>query len=130
MSELAFIHRLLQVTADADLCGEIRWTVRENRVQFWVNCGDVFEWGTADCEEITPANLSLLEQSVADARLACRSGTIWADSLFCARVRQQRPQDACYKSYPKELWPLFDACGPQRQHDFLNPGKRPDPVAM
>lgn len=41
--------------------------------------------------------------------------------LFAARVRGMRPQGACYKGYPKDLWPLFDACGPERETGMGNP---------
>lgn len=41
--------------------------------------------------------------------------------LFAARVREMRPQGACYKGYPKDLWPLFDACGPERETGMGNP---------
>lgn len=44
--------------------------------------------------------------------------------LFCARVRGERPQGAAYKvRYPEELWPLFDAAGPEREVGFGNPRK-------
>ena len=39
---------------------------------------------------------------------------MYGTELFSARVRKMRPQGASYKLYPKELWPLFDACGPER----------------
>lgn len=41
--------------------------------------------------------------------------------LFAARVRGMRPQGAAYTFYPPETWPLFDACGPEREIGFGNP---------
>lgn len=45
------------------------------------------------------------------------------EDLFCARVRGERPQGACYSRYPQELWPLFDAVGPERETGLGNPFK-------
>lgn len=42
--------------------------------------------------------------------------------LFAARVRSMRPQGAAYKvRYDKSIWPLFDACGPEREIGMGNP---------
>lgn len=43
--------------------------------------------------------------------------------LFAARVRNLRPQGACYSRYPEELWPLFNEAGPERETGFGNPYK-------
>ena len=37
-----------------------------------------------------------------------------------ARTRKQRPQGACYP-HDRRFWPLFDACGPEREIDSGNP---------
>lgn len=37
-------------------------------------------------------------------------------------MRKERPQGACYPSN-KDLWPLFDACGPEKPTGFGNPYK-------
>lgn len=103
---------------------------------FFVICNDAFWWGTGDLEEITPENIDVLEQAFADCHAAENVvGTINAAELFAARVRKMRPQGAAYPSEP-ELWPLFDACGPERETDMGNPHPHPskkkprDPVAM
>lgn len=97
-------------------------------VTIFVNCGDLFYWATADHEELTPENIDIYNQSMVDADAAYKFGHCYAFSLFCARVRKMRPQGACYKNYPKELWPLLDACGPPREKDnlpFGNPRAQP-----
>lgn len=41
--------------------------------------------------------------------------------LYAARVRHERPQGACYAAYPRQLWPMFDAVGPEREVGIGNP---------
>lgn len=89
-------------------------------VTLLVNCNDTFWWGCSDCEQVTPANVELLERAVADVRAVGGGGTE-STELFCARVRGMRPQGACYRHYDKATWPLFDACGPEREVGFGNP---------
>lgn len=93
-------------------------------ITIWVRCSDAFCWGSADGEEVTPDNLPELRRAFEDAERVCpRFGKIYADTLFVARVRGMRPQGAAYpKDYP-QLWPLFDACGPERETDLHNPCK-------
>ena len=106
---LAFILRVLKLTAEDD-CG-LRWA---DDGEFFINCNDLFWWGTADAEDVTPDNISLLADSLADCeRVLPESGPIYAGELFACRVRRMRPQGCAYPRH-KELWPLFDACGPER----------------
>lgn len=95
-----------------------------NPITLFVNCNDLFYWGVADCEEVTPENVELLEKTIKDVEKATKRRR-FADLLFAARVRGSRPQNAYYRYLPEELWPLFDACGPQRAIDVGNPD--PDP---
>lgn len=90
-------------------------------ITLFVNCNDTFFWGCSDCETITPENVAVLEQAVADAQAADKHGASHATELFCARVRNMRPQGACYKYYPRTMWPLFDACGEPRKTGLGNP---------
>lgn len=91
-------------------------------------CSDLFEWGTADCEEITPDNFPELKRAVADVSAIDRYSS-WGPELFCARVRKMRPQGACYRSIPPLLTDLFDACGPERKVDMCNPQTREQGIA-
>lgn len=97
-------------------------------VTFLVNCNDAFWWATADSERITPDNVAVLEQSLADCKAYSPNGRSHADLLFCCRVRGMRPQGATYKHIEQALWPLFDAAGPPRETDrkpFGNPTPHP-----
>lgn len=91
-----------------------------------VNCNDLFFWGCSDCETITPENVETLESAVRDVK-ALTGNNGGADAVFCCRVRGMRPQGACYstKYYPVEIWPLFDAAGPEREIGIGNPKSAP-----
>jgi len=113
-------------------CGEVYGGGQYNTpATFLAKCSDVFWWGTADCEEITEENIGVLEQACADlaatgvpAAAACHSA-----ELFAARVRGMRPQGAAYPTDPA-LWPLFDACGPERETGLGNPKPHPSMKAV
>lgn len=120
-SDPAFIFDLLRLFAEEDLIGSLYWVEDGDSFQFFVGCNDVFAWGCADGEDITLENLPQLRQAITDAKAADPvMGSIYGCHLFVARVRGMRPQGA---AYPKEqaLWPLFDACGPEREVGFGNP---------
>lgn len=86
--------------------------------ELWIaeNCNDLFYWGCADMEEITPETLPILEQAIADCDAAYEVGygSIYAGTLYAARMRKMRPQTPCYAGFAPWLRPLLDACGPDR----------------
>jgi hypothetical protein len=126
------IRRLLRVFARADIHDELFWGFyEEGELKFFALCSDIFEWGTADMEEIREEDLDLLEQthrdlmavSIADRTQAW--AVAWTAELYAARKRQKRPQGAVYANMPEEIRPLFDACGPERKVDVFNPSEQP-----
>lgn len=120
---LAFILAVLGTTARWECQEQIWWTTDcQNPPQFLVTCNDLFFWGSADAEELTPANVAELERAYADADAADSEGFghVHGGALFCCRMRRMRPQGRCYPKN-KKLWPLFDACGPEREIGFGNP---------
>lgn len=86
-----------------------------------VSCNDLFFWGCADCEILTPDNIGDLEQAVKDAAAISDKCHSFAHLLWIARIRGMRPQGACYKYFPTELHELFNQCGPERETGFGNP---------
>ena len=84
-----------------------------------VNCNDLFGWGFADAENISDKTLLDFHTAMDD----CDGDMSTASELYCARQRGMRPQGACYTYYKKKYWPLFDACGPEREVGFGNPYK-------
>lgn len=129
--ELAFIVKVLQ---QFDYEDGLLWSVKDGHAKFSVICNDVFWWGSADAEDLTPDNVDELKRAREDVMSAKgrdqgSSEAEWryeayAKELFCARVRKMRPQGAAYPKDPK-MWSLFDACGPEREIDILNPIPHP-----
>jgi hypothetical protein len=117
-----FTHRVLRLVSKYDIYDSLFWN---SKPQFFMNVNDDFWWGTADLEEITTANIDALEQAITDCEKVSDVGSVYAPMLFAARIRGIRPQGA---SYPpeRELWPLLDACGPEREVEFGNPYKPGD----
>lgn len=128
---LAFVERVLRATEDADCLSwtSSYWQKPDDSLEFYVRCNDFFWWATSDSEQVTPANVHILEESMRDAKAAHDVlGKLYGGLLFCARARKMRPQGAYYDHLPKELWPLFDAAGPERDADreaFGNPVAHP-----
>lgn len=126
-----FIIEVLRVVSDNDDTSAIWWRCDGEwaPVTFFVNCNDLFFWGSADTETITPGNIGELVRAYADAEAIDKCA--YASQLFCARVRKMRPQGACYpepifadrRDEPEtlKLWALYDACGPERETGFGNP---------
>lgn len=106
-----------RITAEQDVFDCVIWSTDS---KFEVICNDVFHWGCADAEEVSEADLPLLEQSLKEA-----DGGFDGAMLYCARKRGMRPQGAMYAYIEKELWPLYDAAGPER--DPTEPGNTPKP---
>lgn len=96
---------------------------------YCVNVNDVFAWGTSDVERIEPDDIPALAQAKADVAAVTgqRFGWEWA-TLWACRKRGQRMQGAAYKNLDERLHPLFDAVGPEREVNLINP--KPHPSAM
>lgn len=119
--DMAFVLRVLDVMARTDQRDALFWntTGEYAPITFFVTCPDLFHWASADAEPLTAETLADFERALADARAACGSDT-WGPELYCARRRGMRPQGAAYPE-DKRLWPLFDACGPERPRGLGNP---------
>lgn len=123
-----FVLRVLHATARDDNHDDLWWRTDGGHapITFFVKCSDVFASAYADLEPLTPDTIDEFEQAAADVREACGDAT-YAGDLYCARRRQTRPQGAAYPSDPR-LWPLFDACGPERPLGLDNPKRHPAEV--
>ena len=116
MNDPDFILRVLKAYDPFD-CDDLLWKFDDGAIRFFAACNDTFWWATADCEEITPENIGLLEQAKTDSAACGPHGRLYGDILFASRVRKMRPMKAAYPKQCRELWPLFDACGPERADD-------------
>ena len=121
-----FMDKVLRFHSENDIEGMLYWWVEKDELKFAVLCSDLFWWGTSDHEELTIENFSLFEQSVEECQKSDPVlGAINGCGLFASRIRKMRPQGAAYPEQ-KELWPLFDACGPEREISITNPCKPGD----
>lgn len=128
-----FVLRVLTLMAKHDVAGSsaVWWRTDGTYapITFFVNCNDVFAWASADCETLTPDNIDLLESTLDEIasmeKVDAVSGPSIYDAfdLFCARIRKTRPQGRSYDGYHESVWPLFDACGPERS--LSEPGNTP-----
>jgi hypothetical protein len=126
MTNEEFLTEFFRLTDEYELYDSWYWRVIDGKVTLYANCGDVFDWGSADLEDITPENISVLEQSMKDLyETECSANVVYAASLFCARVRKLRPQGAYYKYLKPPVIALFDACGPLRPVGMGNPYPHP-----
>lgn len=78
----------------------------------FVNCNDLFVWGCADKEPLTPENIDKFEATLDEVMQLDRSEAYLGSILFCCRQRGFRPQLPVYDSISEKFHPLFDACGP------------------
>lgn len=119
MMSMQFIWDVLNTIAVHHAHRDLWWRTdgEYSPLKFFIHCNDVFVWGSSDCEDVSPENVGVLKQSYADSK--DNNGNV----LFCARVRKMRPQGAYYSFIERGQWPLFDACGPEREIDFGNPHK-------
>lgn len=104
-----------------DNCDNILWRndETESDFKFFVLCSDIFEWGTADCEEILLDDIPELTQAKKDMA-GLHEDYDWP-TLWVARKRGRRPQGAYYKNMSEEAKKLFNDAGPERSIDILNP---------
>ncbi|MFC1420768.1 hypothetical protein [Streptacidiphilus cavernicola] len=121
--QLDFLRAAVDLIRRADVSSdEILFGLDGQQIRIAVNVSDVFAWGCADAEDITPERLPILEQAWLDCRAV--DADEWTAELYAARVRGMRPQGA---AYPKEaaVAALFDACGPEREVGLGNPRRPP-----
>ncbi|MFD5814377.1 hypothetical protein [Streptomyces sp. NPDC127038] len=125
----AFVTRVLEIfsMSHADAYDDLLWRVDNGTVHLNANVSDVFAWGGADCEPITPDTLPVLEQAYADLKALGAEG--FTAELYAARQRSQRPQGAAYPDARDPAWrevsALYDACGPERELGLGNPKAAP-----
>ena len=119
--EYADLYRLIDMVEDYwDDLGSFSLTPADGKVYVCVVDNDVFAWGYAGTISIRPDELDDLEQAYKDCHAIEEMGGIYGTRLWCCRKEGMRPQGAMYPS-EREYWPLFDACGPEREVKGGNP---------
>lgn len=100
--------------------------VSSSRVtHIYVTCSDQFVWASADGEPIGPQTLPVFRQAYEDLKATGDCNEVYAPLLYCARMRNYRPQHCCYPKEAPKTWPLFDAAGPERTPGLGNPYPHP-----
>jgi len=129
-----FMLRVLTLFASTDSHDLLFWHTagKYAPVTFFVNVNDVFHWACADLEEITRENITLAERAIEDVQSATRK-VGWSTPsdwtvLFAARARKMRPQGAAYRCIERAVWPLLNACGPERVIGPEDPGNTQRPA--
>lgn len=112
MGEMSYIIRVLH--AGSVNSEDVLWEMNEEdkSIVFFVNCNDVFAWGSSDAEKITEDNIYIFEKACNDAKNSCDDGYAFAGELFCCRIRKASPQKGFMKVIPKDMRQLFEECGP------------------
>lgn len=127
MTKLECGLEVLRICAEHDICEMVWWRTDDEYapVTFLVNVNDQF-YPAADAEAITPENLDVFKQAVADCAELDRQqpptpedigkGTDGyaisrADVLFVARLRKTRLWKRKHEKYPTRLQPLLLAAG-------------------
>src|SRR5690606_34468152 len=97
VNDMKFVARVLEIfsLSHADAYGDLTWWIEGgDRIRFSANVSDVFAWGGADAEPITPKTLPELEKAYADLKEV--GGESFTAELYAARRRKMRPQSAAY----------------------------------
>ena len=110
------LYKLLHFFSGSNLESEMDFHCEDGTIRVYLRCNDLFHWGCSDAEEVTAADIPEITRALNEF---CKdyhswSRTLDAVHLFIARKRGMRPQGCCYPE-DKNLWPLFDACGPERE---------------
>lgn len=123
-----FLRDVLDLFYDADVRPDLLWrpsSSRRGHLELSANVSDVFAWGSADAEDITPETLPVLHEAYTDLIAIGASATVHLADLYAARIRGMRPQGAAYPSENEAVALLLDACGPERTTGLGNPRPRP-----
>ena len=117
--------KLLKILDDFDSSFDYTYQIHtwNGTIYLSINDSDLFAWGYYGEYYLAPSDIDALRQTYVDSeKVLPRFGSIHAPRLFCCRKSKWRPQGAAYPD-EKELWPLFDACGPEREVGLGNPYK-------
>lgn len=84
-----------------------------NSPKLWVDCSDFFMWACADGEDLTPFDVSLLEQAAKDLKDADEFAECYAFDLWVCRKRKMLPMKRWMvkEKLSAQVRALFEAVG-------------------
>jgi len=103
LAEVKRVREIVRLIEDLELDGFWNFDGK-----YFVDCSDSFYWACADAEELNPEDGEAIRKAHGESKF---NGSL----LWIARKREIRPQNALYGYIEDEDWPLFDACGPERE---------------
>lgn len=118
MSNCDFLIKCLKLLQECSI--EPYFYFEEDKVRITINTNDLFFWGCADEEEVTPENFHILEESYNDLKALGEYEYLYTYVLFACRINKMRPQGAAYPT-SSNVFPLINACGPEREIGLGNP---------
>ncbi len=119
-----FVDPLLRLAVQYRMDEEIMWKISNapwGLFRAYILCSDLFAWGLADSEAVLVNDIPKLAKAFEDCEKVDAFNTHWGTWLYCCRKRGMRPQGAAYTHIDPALWSLFDATGPERRVDAVNP---------
>lgn len=116
------LYKFSQISFSEDLTESyfIRPDYDTQNIMICVHCSDMFFWGTADAEELTPEDLPDLQKAIQDVKTAGEFGFYGVD-LWTARKRNLLPQNAWLNTLPRDLAQIYIQEFEAREPDFGNP---------
>ena len=112
--ELAFIKAVLAAFDRCDCHDSLFWRTPATgwaTTALMATCSDTFYWASADAEDITPADLPLL-QSCVDDLMAIDEG-LYLPMLYACRKRKMRPMDQVFTDDHAAPLPCRSCCEQQ-----------------
>jgi len=110
------VHAILRWFSETECIESLYWNTVPGAILFWVQCNDMFWWGTADAEDVGRADIKDLQEAYQDLQKVDDNFTCYAPELWVARKRGMRPQTPWWdrERFPQEIKDLFLAAGPPR----------------
>ena len=97
----------------------------QGKIYVYVDDSDLFAWGYSGSVPMVPSDFKELVKCCEDLKAIGDHLYVqmFAVKLFCCRKMKSRPQGAQYNAKHKDMWHLYDECGPEKEVGIGNPCK-------
>ena len=106
---------ILDTIKKLNLVEQISWDVVDEQVIFHVTYNDFFEKEDEGKLAFFHSDLPLLLECVRRVDEINKHYKSTGVDLFLCRMMKKRPHGEAYRFIREAFWPLFDACGPERE---------------